>query len=156
MRWISYFFSLVVSLSLFSCQKETNQLFTKLSANDTGIKFKNLVRETEEFNILTYGYFHQGGGVAIGDVNNDSLPDIYFTGNMMASKLYINKGPKVYARIASDNTDVPANQTMSRLIFAEGEYSSNRAAVEAAAQLPELVSRGGNKNSTKLWWDAKP
>src|SRR5687768_11355036 len=82
-----------MSLIFLSCQKEdANKLFTELSSDDTGIAFKNLVRETEEFNVLVYGYFHQGGGVAIGDVNNDDLADIYFTGNMMASKLYLNKG----------------------------------------------------------------
>jgi len=72
------------------------------------------------------------------------------------TELRRTKYPKVYPRIASDNPDVPADQTMSRLIFVEGEYSANRAAVEAAEQLPELTSRGGNKNSTRLWWDAKP
>ena len=90
MRWISL---LIISLTSFSCTDQADKkLFTELSSSQTGIKFKNLVRETEDFNVLIYGYFHQGGGVAIGDVNNDSLPDIYFTGNMMASKLYINKG----------------------------------------------------------------
>ena len=64
--------------------------------------------------------------------------------------------PKPFARIVSDNQDVPANETMARLVFVTGEYSANAAAVAAAEQLPELVSRGGNKNSTKLWWDAKP
>jgi hypothetical protein len=89
LRFLCFSFLLLT----FSCKKEPDlKLFTELSGNDTGIQFKNLVRETEEFNVLTYGYFHQGGGVAIGDVNNDSLPDIFFTGNMMASKLYINKG----------------------------------------------------------------
>ena len=87
--YISYF----IFLLFFSCdQRESNTLFTQLSSQKTGITFKNLVRESEEFNVLTYGYFYQGGGVAVGDVNNDGLPDIYFTGNMMASKLYINKG----------------------------------------------------------------
>lgn len=86
-----------------SCKQEGQlKMFTELSSDDTGIKFKNLVRETEEFNVLTYGYFHQGGGVAIGDVNNDSLPDIYFTGNMMASKLYLNRGEWEFDDITED------------------------------------------------------
>jgi hypothetical protein len=92
-RGTTCFYILCSIFFVASCKKQEDRtLFTELSSGDTGIKFKNLVRETEEFNILTYGYFHQGGGVAIGDVNNDSLPDIYFTGNMMASKLYLNQG----------------------------------------------------------------
>lgn len=63
--------------------------------------------------------------------------------------------PKMFARLNSENSDVPKDQMMRRLIFAESEYSNNADAVNAAAQLPELVSRGGNKNSTRLWWDAK-
>ncbi|WP_245189741.1 VCBS repeat-containing protein [Lunatimonas salinarum] len=90
MRTLSAFLVLLVGVA---CQQEDpNALFTELSSKQTGISFRNLVRETEEFNVLTYGYFYQGGGVAIGDINNDGLPDIYFTGNMMASKLYLNKG----------------------------------------------------------------
>ncbi|MGC1243527.1 MAG: SusD/RagB family nutrient-binding outer membrane lipoprotein, partial [Chryseosolibacter sp.] len=72
------------------------------------------------------------------------------------AELRRTKYPKTFPRIASDNLDVPADQTMSRLIFVTGEYTANRAAVEAAEQLPELTSRGGNKNSTRVWWDAKP
>ena len=79
--------------NFFSCQQEdSNALFTKVSSSSSGISFKNLVKESDAFNVLTYGYFYQGGGVAVGDINNDGLPDIYFTGNMMASKLYLNKG----------------------------------------------------------------
>lgn len=69
------------------------------------------------------------------------------------AELRRTKYPTPFARIASDNDDVPADQTMSRLIFASGEYTANGEAVLAAEQLPELV--GGNKNSTKLWWDKK-
>ncbi|HET8736322.1 MAG TPA: VCBS repeat-containing protein [Pricia sp.] len=84
-----------------SCQKEDDsQLFTLLSSQDTGINFMNRVQETEDFNVLTYGYLYNGGGVAIGDVNNDSLPDIYFTGNMVGSHLYINKGDFEFEEIA--------------------------------------------------------
>lgn len=92
-RRIIFFYITCSMFMVTSCNKQGDlKLFTELSSGDTGIKFKNLVRESEEFNVLTYGYYYQGGGVAIGDINNDSLPDIYFTGNMMASKLYINKG----------------------------------------------------------------
>lgn len=63
--------------------------------------------------------------------------------------------PKVFARLNSENPNVPADQVMRRLIFVDSEYSNNAAAVAAAEALPELVSKGGNKNNSKLWWDAK-
>jgi enediyne biosynthesis protein E4 len=83
----------LILVGFTACTKEdSTSLFTELSSKTTGISFRNLVRESEEFNVLTYGYFYQGGGVAVGDINNDGLPDLYFTGNLMASKLYLNKG----------------------------------------------------------------
>ena len=63
--------------------------------------------------------------------------------------------PQLYPRLNSENSDVPADQLMRRLIFVESEYSNNQDAVLAAEQLPELTNKGGNKNSTRLWWDAK-
>ncbi|MEO5599531.1 MAG: SusD/RagB family nutrient-binding outer membrane lipoprotein, partial [Cyclobacteriaceae bacterium] len=63
--------------------------------------------------------------------------------------------PKLYPRLNSENSDVPADQIMRRLIFVDSEYSNNADAVAAAAALPELSAKGGNKNSTRLWWDAK-
>ncbi len=68
------------------------KLFTLLSSNTTGIDFNNAVTDTEEANILIYEAFYEGGGVAIGDINNDGLPDIYFTGNQVSDKLYLNLG----------------------------------------------------------------
>ena len=61
-------------------------------ATNTGIHFSNDVKNTPEFNIINYRNFYNGGGVAIGDINNDGLPDIFFTSNMGANKLYLNKG----------------------------------------------------------------
>ncbi len=80
-------------LMMFSCEKEpSNALFTKLSNNQTGIKFRNLLKETENFNIFKYQYFNNGGGLAVGDFNNDGLQDLVFTGNMVKNRLYINQG----------------------------------------------------------------
>jgi len=67
-------------------------LFTKLASGETGIDFINNVENQKNFNIFKYRNFYNGGGVAIGDVNNDGLPDIYMTANMLSNKLYLNKG----------------------------------------------------------------
>jgi len=77
-----------------SCSTQDNtKLFTKLSESETGIDFRNLLQEDHpEFNILHYPYFYNGGGVAIGDINNDNLPDLFFTGNMVKNRLFVNKG----------------------------------------------------------------
>jgi len=72
------------------------------------------------------------------------------------SEIRRTKYPKHYPRLNSDNPDVGVNDQMSRLVFVQGEYDNNNAAVVEAEQFPELVSKGGNKNSTRLWWDAKP
>src|SRR5881394_771376 len=87
----SYFLFFVL---LSSCNHEDNKkLFTKLSADKTGIDFRNLLKEDNpDFNIVLYPYFYNGGGVAVGDINNDGLPDLCFTGNMVKNRLYINKG----------------------------------------------------------------
>lgn len=69
-----------------------NTLFSLVPADSTGIKFNNLLSETEQSNVLIYQYLYNGGGVAAGDINNDGLVDLFFTGNMVQDKLYINKG----------------------------------------------------------------
>lgn len=67
-------------------------LFTQLDPSGTNINFKNLLHQTKQDNIFVYKGFYKGGGVAIGDINNDGLLDIYFTGNQVGDKLYLNKG----------------------------------------------------------------
>ena len=71
---------------------QESSLFESLSPSNTGIQFKNVLEETPASNVLTYEYFYNGGGVAIGDINNDGLDDIYFTSNMKANALYLNQG----------------------------------------------------------------
>ena len=67
-------------------------LFQLLSSKETGIKFSNTINETENLNVLAYEYFYNGAGVAVGDLNNDGLEDIFFTANMNDNKLFLNLG----------------------------------------------------------------
>lgn len=71
---------------------ERNTLFSLLPSDSTGIDFINTVENQKDFNIFKYRNFYNGGGVAIGDINNDGLADIYLSGNMAPNKLYLNKG----------------------------------------------------------------
>ncbi|KEO75068.1 VCBS repeat-containing protein [Anditalea andensis] len=86
--------TLFLLASIWSCsqQGEKEKMFSLLSPAETGIHFSNDLEGTEELNILEYLYFYNGGGVAVGDVNNDGWVDIYFTSNQGSNKLYINKG----------------------------------------------------------------
>ncbi|WP_204743182.1 VCBS repeat-containing protein [Pseudocnuella soli] len=83
---------LVVLLLSCGSKSTTEPLFAKLDSSQTGINFANNLSYDAQFNIYTYRNFYNGGGVAIGDVNGDSLPDIFFTANMLPNKLYLNKG----------------------------------------------------------------
>lgn len=82
------------SYLLFSCKKKQDTLFEELPASQTGIDFVNRSLEKKEFNIFNYRNFYNGGGVAIGDVNNDGFADIFVTSNFEENKLYLNKGVK--------------------------------------------------------------
>ena len=66
--------------------------FESISSKKTGINFVNTIKNTQSLNILNYLYFYNGAGVATSDFNNDGLLDLYFTGNQVADKLYLNKG----------------------------------------------------------------
>lgn len=67
-------------------------LFRKISKEKTNVTFENRIEDSKELNILDYLYFYNGGGVSTGDINNDGLPDVYFTSNLNENKLYLNKG----------------------------------------------------------------
>ena len=63
-----------------------------MDANVTGVAFNNDLPYTEDYNTYTYRNFYNGGGIALGDINNDGLIDIYLTGNIVDNKLFLNKG----------------------------------------------------------------
>ncbi|MTI39255.1 hypothetical protein E1140_07115 [Fulvivirga lutimaris] len=79
-----------------SNSEESSSLFTKVSSAHTQVKFKNTLTETDTFNYFSYSYIYMGGGVSVADFNNDGLTDIYFVGNMVDNRLYLNKGDLVF------------------------------------------------------------
>lgn len=101
---IKYFKAAVFLCFLFSCKNESletqsaqkkfdgQSLFVKRSNAELGINFENKLTDTPDFNVYKYRNFYNGGGVAIGDINNDGLVDIYMVSNQEKNHLYLNKG----------------------------------------------------------------
>jgi hypothetical protein len=111
-------------LLFFSCtQKETinytESIFKVVPIEYSGVNFSNDLRETEEQNILRDPYFYNGGGVAAGDINNDGLPDIYFTGNMTGDALYLNKGDLQFENITSKTGILSSNLWTTGVTFTD-------------------------------------
>ena len=97
-----HFFSLII-LTVIACQKKENTLFLKIPADQSGITFNNTIVETDSFNIINSEYIFNGGGVAVGDFNNDNRPDLFFTGNQVANKLYLNQGDFEFLDVSKDS-----------------------------------------------------
>lgn len=90
---IRYIIIAIIAVTLLSCEvKQHDKLFKLLSSGYTGITFNNALEETHQMNVLEYQDFYSGGGVSIGDIDNDGLPDVFFTGNQVPARLYKNMG----------------------------------------------------------------
>lgn len=100
---------------LGSCSKPedtVDPLFVKIDAKASGVTFENKLQFSNDFNIYTYRNFYNGGGVGLGDINNDGLIDIYFTGNLVPNKLYLNKGNFTFEDI-TDKAGVAGTKSWS-------------------------------------------
>jgi len=103
----SFFFLLFMLAFSMSCEHQTSthstteKRFELKSPEETGVNFKNTITENDSLNYFTYGYLYMGGGVAVGDINNDGWVDIYLNGNMTPNKLYLNNGDFTFTDITN-------------------------------------------------------
>ncbi|HSN09560.1 MAG TPA: CRTAC1 family protein, partial [Hanamia sp.] len=111
MKSLKYFIALTIIILLgvaaFFLFKKKNihsdqPLFESLSSKETNINFRNTVVDSEKLNVLNYEYLYNGGGVAVGDINNDGLEDIFFTSNQGENKLYLNLGNMKFKDITKE------------------------------------------------------
>src|SRR5215217_615154 len=93
---------LFVLMLLFSCNQKKNAPLFQLMEN-TGIQFQNVVKDSKAENSFLFRNFYNGGGVAIGDINNDGLADVFLTSNMGDNKLYLNKGAWKFQDISNQS-----------------------------------------------------
>lgn len=156
-RYLKIFICLI--LCAVSCEtnskkqdlEEKETLFTKLNAKQTNIDFINEIKNEEDFNIFLYRNFYNGGGVAIGDINNDNLPDIYLTANRKKNKLYLNKGNFTFEDI-TQSAGVYGNKAWSTGVVmvdinADGLldiYVCNAGNIEGDDQKNELFINNGD------------
>lgn len=130
----------VMTALILGCQNnqrghEEQTLFFMTSSEETGIIFRNEIENQKNFNIFKYRNFYNGGGVAIGDINNDGLPDIYFSANMKKNRLYLNRGNWKFEDI-TDRAGVAGNKPWSTGVV--------MADINADGLLDIYVSNAGN------------
>ncbi|MFV8375714.1 VCBS repeat-containing protein [Flavobacterium sp. LB1P71] len=155
LKRIVIFLLFIVSFS--SCSKfNDNTLFSKQESDNTGIKFVNKVVNGPKMNLFKYRNFYNGGGVAIGDINNDGLPDVYFTSNQGSNKLYLNKGDFKFQDI-SKSAGIEGTKSWSTGVVmvdinADGLldiYVCNAGNTESKNQENELFINNGNLTFTE-------
>jgi hypothetical protein len=144
-KWFLHVLS--VSFFLHSCSNQpTRDLYPKqitggfelLPAEKTGVDFSNTIKESTYFNHYYYSHIYIGSGVAIGDINNDGLADVFFGGNQVPDKLYLNKGGFKFEDITQN----------SKLAINSGwTWGVTMADVNADGYLDIYVSRNGNSEN---------
>ena len=98
----SIFCFLALFAALVACNQKDEQQFDMILSSESGIDFVNKVVDSMDANILDYPYFYNGSGVSVGDINNDSLPDLFFTSNQQKNALYLNKGNLKFKNITEE------------------------------------------------------
>ncbi len=115
---MKYISMLLIIGILWSCDRK-HEIFELLPSEKTGITFVNEITESDSFNILTNEYMYNGGGVGIGDLNNDGLQDIVFTGNLVSTEIYLNQGNFTFKNITSSLDGLSARKWHSGIAIAD-------------------------------------
>ena len=117
--FIRVFFLLITFSVFMSCSREKDTLFRLVSPEESGIDFVNTLEEKDTINILTVQYMYHGGAVAIGDFNNDGLSDIFFSGNMVPNRLYLNRGKMKFEDVTEQSGIAVINKWNSGVALAD-------------------------------------
>jgi len=125
------------SLLLIACNKDKEPLFKSINPAESGIHFSNTITYADSLSVIDFEYMYNGGGVAVGDINNDGLQDIYFTGNMTSSKLYLNKGNWKFE-------DITEKANVSTSTWASG---ASMVDINQDGFKDIYISVGGNRNT---------
>lgn len=147
---------IIVSFFLTTCrQKESTPPLFQLMEN-TGIHFSNDIHNTKDFNIFSYRNFYNGGGVAIGDINNDGFSDVFFTANMGSNKLYLNKGSWKFEDVSGKAGFVPKQDWSTGVVMVDINsdgwldiYVCNAGYINGAAPESKLYINNGNLTFTE-------
>ena len=115
---LSRFLAFFILVIFFSCKQSSKQTLFTLIQN-TNIDFENNIKETKSLNVFNYRNFYNGGGVAIGDLNNDGLADIFFTANQGSNKLYLNKGDFKFVDISDKAGFIKKEQWSTGVTFVD-------------------------------------
>jgi hypothetical protein len=144
MKYHLIYLGILSGIALSSCKKQGAPdgppLFQRLTGNQTGIKFNNKVVDDKNLNIFNFRNFYNGGGVAIGDVNNDGKPDIFFTSNEGKNRLYINKGNWKFEDVSEKAGITGINSWHTGVVMAD---------VNGDGWLDIYISNSGNFDGSK-------
>ena len=94
-----YWSFVIIFYLLGSCDFKQN-LFVLIPSEDSGIEFANVLKTSDSLNVLSYEYFYNGASVSVGDFNNDGFADLFFSGNLVTNKLYLNQAGLTFKDIS--------------------------------------------------------
>jgi hypothetical protein len=160
-KLIRYLFLTLIVLPLFSCKKKSDTLFTLLSPDDTNITFSNNIIPTDEVNIMKREYIYNGGGVAVGDFNQDGLQDIFFSGNAVPNELYLNKGDLEFENV-SEVAGIKAPDRWSQGVAIVDINNDEKLDIYVSATFSQeairrqnmlFVNQGNDKNGVPIFKD---